>query len=58
MTQVAEGIKSAPAVLELAQRHGVDMPITAGVVAVLRGELPVEKLEPLLLARQLKSEGD
>ncbi|MDQ0258178.1 glycerol-3-phosphate dehydrogenase (NAD(P)+) [Sinomonas atrocyanea] len=58
MTQVAEGIKSAPAVLELAQRHGVDMPITAAVVAVLRGELPVEKLEPLLLARQLKSEGD
>jgi glycerol-3-phosphate dehydrogenase (NAD(P)+) len=34
------------------------MPITAAVVAVLRGELPVEKLEPLLLARQLKSEGD
>ncbi|MDQ4490656.1 NAD(P)H-dependent glycerol-3-phosphate dehydrogenase [Sinomonas sp. ASV486] len=58
MTQVAEGIKSAPAVLELAQRVGVDMPITAAVVAVLRGELPVDQLEPLLLARQLKSEGD
>ncbi|WP_235779276.1 NAD(P)H-dependent glycerol-3-phosphate dehydrogenase [Sinomonas notoginsengisoli] len=58
MTQVAEGIKSAPAVLELAQRHGVDMPITSAVVAVLKGELPVDQLEPLLLARQLKSEGD
>ncbi|BCT76564.1 glycerol-3-phosphate dehydrogenase [NAD(P)+] [Sinomonas cyclohexanicum] len=58
MTQIAEGIKSAPAVLELAKRHGVDMPITAGVVAVLRGQLPVDQLEPLLLARQLKSEGD
>lgn len=58
MTQVAEGIKSAPAVLELAQRLGVDMPITAGVVAVLRGQLPVDQLESLLLQRQLKSEGD
>ena len=58
MTQVAEGIKSAAAVHELAQRHGVDMPITAAVVAVLRGRLPVDQLEPLLLARQLKSEGD
>ncbi len=58
MTQVAEGIKSAPAVNELAQRLGVDMPITAAVVAVLRGQLPVDQLGPLLLARQLKSEGD
>jgi glycerol-3-phosphate dehydrogenase (NAD(P)+) len=58
MTQVAEGIKSAAAVYELAQRLGVDMPITAGVVAVLKGVLPVDQLEPLLLARQLKAEGD
>ncbi|GAB4100316.1 NAD(P)H-dependent glycerol-3-phosphate dehydrogenase [Sinomonas halotolerans] len=57
-TQVAEGIKSAPAVHELAQKLGVDMPITAAVVAVLKGELPVDQLGPLLLARQLKSEGD
>lgn len=58
MTQTAEGIKSAPAVLELARRHGVDMPITEAVVSVLRGETPVHELAPRLLGRDLKSEGN
>ncbi|MCC5671794.1 glycerol-3-phosphate dehydrogenase (NAD(P)+) [Kocuria rhizophila] len=58
MTQTAEGIKSAPAVLELARRHGVDMPITEAVVGVLRGEAPVHELAPRLLGRDLKSEGN
>jgi glycerol-3-phosphate dehydrogenase (NAD(P)+) len=34
--QTAEGVTSAAAILELAQRHGVDMPIVAGVTAVVR----------------------
>jgi glycerol-3-phosphate dehydrogenase (NAD(P)+) len=33
-TQVAEGVRSSRAVLDLARRHGVDMPITEQVVAV------------------------
>jgi len=58
MTQTAEGIKSGPAVHELAGKLGVDMPITAAVVAVLAGKLSVDQLGPLLLARDLKPEGD
>lgn len=57
MTQTAEGIKSAPAVLELARRHGVEMPITEAVVAILHERISVDELAPLLLGRELKSEG-
>ncbi len=32
--QIAEGVKSCRSVLDLAQAHGVDMPITAAVVAI------------------------
>ncbi|ALE92494.1 glycerol-3-phosphate dehydrogenase [Arthrobacter alpinus] len=58
MTQTAEGIKSGRAVSDLAAKMGVDMPITNAVVGVLEGKLTVDELGPLLLARQLKSEGD
>ncbi len=58
MTQTAEGITSAPAVLALARRHGVDMPITDAVVSVLRDGAPVDELAPKLLGRDLKSEGN
>lgn len=58
MTQTAEGIKSGQAVHELAGKLGVEMPITAAVVAVLAGKLHVDQLGPLLLARDLKPEGD
>lgn len=58
MTQTAEGIKSGQAVHELAGKLGVDMPITAAVVAVLAGKLSVDQLGPALLSRELKPEGD
>ncbi|WP_284975214.1 NAD(P)H-dependent glycerol-3-phosphate dehydrogenase [Arthrobacter sp. efr-133-TYG-104] len=58
MTQTAEGIKSGPAVRELAGKLNVEMPITAAVVAVLEGKMSVDDLGPRLLARALKSEGD
>jgi glycerol-3-phosphate dehydrogenase (NAD(P)+) len=58
MTQTAEGIKSAQAVHELAGKLDVEMPITAAVVAVLAGKLSVDELGPVLLARDLKPEGD
>jgi glycerol-3-phosphate dehydrogenase (NAD(P)+) len=57
MTQTAEGIKSGRAVHDLALHLGVEMPITAAVVAVLAGKMSVDELGPLLLARELKSEG-
>lgn len=58
MNQTAEGIKSSQAVHELAGKLGIEMPITAAVVAVLSGKVSVDQLGPLLLARELKSEGD
>lgn len=56
--QVVEGVKAAPEVLRLAQRHGVDMPITAAVDAVLRSQLtPLEAVQ-LLAARPARPELD
>ncbi|GAA1812013.1 NAD(P)H-dependent glycerol-3-phosphate dehydrogenase [Nesterenkonia flava] len=56
LTQTAEGMKSAGAVLELARAHQVEMPICEAVVAVLDGTLATENIASLLLARDLKSE--
>jgi glycerol-3-phosphate dehydrogenase (NAD(P)+) len=53
---VAEGYESAPAVRELAERAGVDMPICKGVAALLAGETTVEAVIDALLSRPLKSE--
>lgn len=53
----AEGVKSSRSVLDLAAKAGVEMPITAAVVAVLYEGLPVDQLAPLLLARPHKAEG-
>lgn len=52
----AEGVKSSRSVLELAEKNGVDMPITAGVVAVLHGNLSVEDMARALLSRPQKAE--
>ena len=53
----AEGVKSSTSVLELAQATGVEMPITAAVVAVLHHGLPVDRMAQLLLTRPHKAEG-
>ena len=56
MSMVAEGVKSSRAILGLAERVGVDMPITEGVVAVCdRGHDPHE-LVGTLLSREAKPE--
>lgn len=55
-TQTAEGVKSAPVVLELARRSGVEMPIVESVVGILTGRITVDQLQPLLLGRRLKAE--
>ncbi|HWS59147.1 MAG TPA: NAD(P)H-dependent glycerol-3-phosphate dehydrogenase [Actinotalea sp.] len=52
----AEGVKSSTSVLELAGTVGVEMPITAAVVAVLHRGLPVEQMAALLLARPHRAE--
>jgi glycerol-3-phosphate dehydrogenase (NAD(P)+) len=49
MTMVAEGVKSAPAVLELAHRAGVAMPICQQVASVLfEGRRPEDALDELM----------
>jgi glycerol-3-phosphate dehydrogenase (NAD(P)+) len=55
-TSVAEGAASAPAVVALAARHGVEMPICAAVAAILAGETAVGEAIGTLLARPLRSE--
>ncbi|WP_024868935.1 NAD(P)H-dependent glycerol-3-phosphate dehydrogenase [Pseudoxanthomonas suwonensis] len=54
--QVVESVQTADEVMRLAGRHGIDLPISAGVQAVLHGEItPVDGLRQLL-ARERKPE--
>ena len=55
--QVAEGVKSCRSVLELAQHHDVDVPITAAVDAVCSGAITPGTMLELLMSRSMKSEG-
>jgi glycerol-3-phosphate dehydrogenase (NAD(P)+) len=50
MTAVAEGLKTAEAVHELSTRHGVEMPISEQVYAIIHeGKSPTEALRTLML---------
>ena len=56
MHMVAEGVKTTEAVLALAKRHGVDMPIAASVGAVLYdGGKPADMVKHLM-TREAKAE--
>jgi glycerol-3-phosphate dehydrogenase (NAD(P)+) len=54
--QTAEGVKSSQSVLELARRHGVEMPITEVMVAVMHHGLEIGKVAALLTSRSAKPE--
>lgn len=54
--QTAEGVKSCHSVLELAARHGVDMPIAQGVTAVVEQGLNPAELAEMLMGRPRKHE--
>jgi glycerol-3-phosphate dehydrogenase (NAD(P)+) len=54
--KLAEGVFTAPVLLEMARDKGVDMPISEAVAAVLGGELTVDAAIESLLTRPLKSE--
>lgn len=56
MQMVAEGVRSTPAVLALAGRCGVEMPIAAQVEAVLAGDRSPSEGLALLMGRQAKPE--
>lgn len=53
---VTEGAASAPAVVALAQKHGVEMPICAAVSGILSGASDVEDTVAALLSRPFKQE--
>jgi len=55
---VAEGMASAPAVRDLANKLGVDMPICQAVAGILADEHTVDAAIMGLLSRPLKSEGE
>ena len=54
--KLAEGIFTAPVLLEMAREKNVDMPISTAVAAVLSGKLSVDKAIESLLTRPIKSE--
>jgi glycerol-3-phosphate dehydrogenase (NAD(P)+) len=54
--QTAEGVKSSQSILELARVHGVEMPITEVVVAVIQGTATVDEAASMLMARAPKPE--
>ena len=53
---VAEGVHSAPTVLQRAQALGVEMPITSAVVAVLEGRATPQQGVEQLMGRGPRSE--
>ncbi len=53
---VTEGAESAPAVVELAERLSVDLPICKTVLALIQGELDARSAVDQLLNRPLKQE--
>jgi glycerol-3-phosphate dehydrogenase (NAD(P)+) len=53
---VAEGVRTSDAVVELAARVGVEMPIADQVVAVLHGITPADEVVAALMGREMKPE--
>jgi len=53
---VAEGVRTSAAVVELAARVGVEMPIADQVVAVLHGVTPAAEVVAALMGRMMKPE--
>lgn len=54
---VAEGVESAPAVVALAAKFGVEMPICAAVDAIVAGRVGIDEAIGALLARPFRAEG-
>jgi glycerol-3-phosphate dehydrogenase (NAD(P)+) len=54
--KLAEGIFTAPVLLEMARKKNVEMPISAAVAAVLSGKMSVDEAIESLLTRPLKPE--
>ena len=55
-SQVAEGVKSAESILELARAHDVDMPIVEHVAAAVHDSLPPGEIVRRIMSRSTKAE--
>ena len=53
---VTEGVATAPVLRQLAARHGIEMPISEAVAAVVEGAITVDEAIVALLARPVKTE--
>ena len=49
---VVEGVNALPAAMQLAERHGVDMPIVSGVNAVMSGTMTPTQMGHALMTRE------
>jgi glycerol-3-phosphate dehydrogenase (NAD(P)+) len=56
MTQVAEGVRTAKSVHDLARKMGVDMPLHEAIYRILYEDLPPKAALASLTSRELKSE--
>ena len=56
MTSVAEGVTTAPVIVDLARRHNVEMPIAETVAAVLDAQIAPRDAIKTLMGRQLRPE--
>jgi glycerol-3-phosphate dehydrogenase (NAD(P)+) len=55
--KLAEGVFTAPVLLEMARARGIEMPISAAVAAVVAEKMNVDEAIESLLTRPLKAEG-
>ena len=58
MSEVAEGVRTTGAAIELARRHGVEMPIAEAVHEVLEEKIAPEEAADRLMRRQLRPENE
>ena len=58
MFMVAEGVKSAPAVLALAEQHGIEAPMVHDVTSVLAGEATASRVFRSLLRLEAGAESE
>lgn len=58
MVMVAEGVKSASAVVKLARKHQIEMPISEDVLAVIEGRHTPQQAFDRLLKREVGTEYD
>ena len=58
MVMVSEGVKSAPAVISLAEKHGVEMPLAFDVYKVITGDKTPRQIFKGLLRSEVGAESE